>query len=312
MNTLNTFVLYPLLLIAFLTSCGNPNTTAPNDAQEAGPTVSPEDVRSLKIEELNKELTITGKRLVIDEFDIQGLYKRLHGKSDLEKVTFDCDELVLSRSLSLPGTDVEITAKKMRTLREGQLILTPLPYKEAAKTLQDGLHGKPGRTLTLRLEEAKFHHTSKPIFVVTGGNGQQAGAGLNGEDGLSVHHKNGIIAAYSFSRGEPRLISGGRIEPTAGSKPQLPGKPGEPGHGGVIKTNLILNESVYNLSGGLPGLAADDVYSGKPGAPNPYHIVEDGQKFTQSLPEQTLYYAPKAQREKGEEGRLIYLEEGEQ
>jgi hypothetical protein len=305
------FLLLPLLITTLLVSCGRENSTSPESAKEAAPTISPEDIQTLKVEEDDGEFMITGKKIVIDEFDLQGLHKKLHQRKDIKKVTLKCEELILSRQLTLPGADLEIKTKKMRTIRNAQIVLTPPSYSDEAKPLQDGLDGIAGSTLILKVKEAEFHQSDKPLFVVTGGNGQKAGAGFNGEDGKNVKHSKGVIATYSFVRGEPILTSGTNTHPTHGKEPAMPGKPGEPGAGGRIETTLVLHEDQYNLSGGLAGRPARDVLSGRPGQPNPYHIIEDGKKETHSLPPQQLYLAPVAMNQIGAPGELIYLREEE-
>lgn len=299
---------YFLIFLSLLTlSCGRENAANGNSA----PHITKQDIEDLNIQVENDHIVITGKTLSIDQFDLQGLRKKLHLNKSYKNVSFHCENFVIQTLLHMPGANVTIKAKNFKSYRGAQINLTPAPYETDAKKFQNGEKGEDGKTLTLNVDQADFHAViDRPLFVVNGGNGQNAGAGENGRDGRSVDHSNGIIATYKMIDGEPVLVSGNGLPPTAGSDAKKGGLPGEPGNGGVIKTNIVLEPILYRIEGGTPGRPHETVFPGRPGGPNPYaEINEYNKKIYFHLESGQEEHGVAAKKQQGEYGEIIYLDE---
>lgn len=293
----------PLLLL----SCGKKN--AATDSQEVSQ-ITPQDLKELKIEMEDNKVFITGKTISIDKGDIQGIRRRFHNNEEFDEVYFHCDKFILSTWINIPNTNVTIKAKVFESHRGAQLSLQPLPYENPAPIV-NGFHGIHGSTLILDVEEANFHQIiDRPMFIVNGGNGQNAGEGEDGADGRSVPHDDGVIATYATIGGEPFLINGSKVNPGAGKSPLEGGRPGLPGNGGTIKTKVFLEPSLYRIEGGRAGNSAKTVYTGNPGSPNPYAIIVDGKREVFHMPRRRAVESkgPGGPRV-GEKGKIIYLEE---
>lgn len=297
-----------LITISLLTlSCGKENSTG----ESVVPIVTPQDIENLNIQVENDKAVITGTTISIDQYDLQGLKKKLHNKSNFKEVIFNCDTFVIQTLLNMPSTDLTIKAKTFKSYQGAQINLTPLPYKGPAEKFQNGKRGENGKTLKLDIKEIDLHEQiDRPLFIVNGGNGQNAGAGENGKDGISVDHRDGVIASYKLVRGELVLAHGTYYTPTAGNDPVKGGLPGEAGKGGIIKTNIVLEPQHYRIEGGLPGNPHATVYSGNPGSPNPFIIInERNKREVNYLKETTSEHGAPAKKARGEYGDLIYLDE---
>jgi hypothetical protein len=146
-----------------------------------------------------KRITVAGVKLVIEQSsDVDSLYKRLHGRTNLRQLTLCADEVVIRTELKLPGTEVCIYACKLRFEGSGQINTTPLSVEmrpSKGRVDDDGkIKEQPGRAEGLRGQNAgdvfllarEVETTGAgKIVVANGGKGQPAREGTRGKDGKS-------------------------------------------------------------------------------------------------------------------------------
>ena len=278
---------------------------------------------SLYIQETKKinsdeslNLFINGMEIVFDK-NVNGFYKRYNSKhttADVKNIRKDqicsltiCADTVIIRSkLLLPETHVTIYARKLIFEDVGEEVscisTSPLPYniqqgENATKSTpaKDGIAGRDAGNLSLYLQTLKTPEglPNKPErFDLRGGTGQDAGHGLDGDNGKDIELQSKLENTdkvfeppayyykyediYSGAAGLEAKREWGDKE--AGSKrngtdAQRPGVPGNGGNGGTFEyhidsLNPIATNSVKALiDGGKAGEGAPSVKGGKPGKP---------------------------------------------
>ena len=245
-----------------------------------------------------KEVFISGKMLIIDSDDHQGILEHIAKSTNISKVVFYCESLTLDFALKIPGAEVEINAENFHITEKGRLDLTPSSAPTRANQFEDGLEGQHAKSLTLNISNITYpNQLESPIIILKGGNGQEAGQGQDGAKGTSLRNLGGGVV-YRETRTERcvrerdfdhrfRLTNehkiwdchttgpsreGSASWPGHGQNAIAGGNPGEPGNGGRVFSNIKLPDSLYDLSGGLAGKKAPNYTGGAPGTPTTaYH-----------------------------------------
>ncbi len=270
-----------------------------------GRPLAPSDKRYLRVEvERNKnilnynhqilengtrEIHISGKDIVFEASDRQRILEVLEGFRDISNVTIHAETVEINNSVKILGANVEIKAKRLIIGPKGTLNLTPPSFVTSAQQFEDGLDGIKGVHLSLVLKEEPIilPREEKRIFIINGGNGQDAGPGQNGTDGVSrrdlgqgivsvwtpVCPERGGIAKSSKDICEYRFTDGSPKPPEKGNDALAGGRPGAPGDGGSMSSNWPLPVGSYELKSGQVGKNAGIYKGGQPGSPNPFIIV---------------------------------------
>jgi hypothetical protein len=146
---------------------------------------------------MTKKVMVSGVKLVIERSNDAGsLYKRLTGRTDLKELTLCADEVVIGCELKLPGTDVNIYARRLSfkdsSSETGCITTTPNPITAVSKPPQEGtlrpgtevvgLDGQKGGDVRLYVRDLDTPGTAKRIITV-GGTGQEGYPGIPGSDG---------------------------------------------------------------------------------------------------------------------------------
>jgi hypothetical protein len=264
---------------------------------------------------MTKKVTASGVTLIIERNEDEGsLYNRLTrvgdgkaekgGRADLKELTLCADEIVIRCELKVPGTDVNIFARRLRFEGSGEDIgridTSPLAIT-ASSDKDEGMDGQKAGDVRLYVLDLDTPGNANRI-IANGGNGQAARLGKPGEDGDEVKKWDGKIRVenkdFDFAQ-ELRELPGkgfpetpvavsvwqeiplqdrkkktekrfdqGRF-PTNGKNPEvLPGRPGRGGDGGSITTQF--KDQLANRvkqDAGVAGKMAADIPAAKQGKP---------------------------------------------
>ena len=249
---------------------------------------------------MTKKVTIAGVRLILEENDDDGsLYNRLKDRTDLRQLTLCADEVVIRCELKVPGTNVDIYARKLLFEDAGGKIAridtTPHPF-ERASTKEEALKGQKAGDVRLFVQELVVPGTAHRI-IANGGQGQEGRQGQPGANGLSVKWDGKVVVegkevnfdgvrGYNSSlvfvdvREEVKEFAKATQYPHRfhwpaeqwpgdGKDPErLPGRPGRGGDGGSVFTRF--KEQLANraqLKSGEDGKKAPDLAGSAPGEP---------------------------------------------
>jgi hypothetical protein len=216
---------------------------------------------------------------------------------NLEKVVISADELIISKTLSFPGADVTINAKKLIFTNDGKISTKPNNLLTIPKETKNGQKGLSAGNITLNVESIDLGD-KKIRFDLSGGKGQAAGFGIPGRAGKSVAPLEGdnIIAKCEHIKTYCRDSEAVEMEspneglncsplelPTNGEIGTKAGAPGAGGNGGTlsIASSIKIEKDFINLSGGEIGDIAAVTKGGIAGTPNTFvrkHIFT--RKFT--------------------------------
>jgi len=153
-----------------------------------------------------KRVTLAGVKLVLERTeDPSSLYNRLNGRTDLRELIICADEIIIGSPLKLPGTEVSIYARVLTFQGAGQIITTPLsvptrpPRDKTGR--EEGLRGQKGGDVYLLFDE--LHAPPNGTLVIaTGGKGQPAREGIEGDRGKSYKVWDGRYLAKAGVIGE--------------------------------------------------------------------------------------------------------------
>ncbi len=254
------------------------------------------------------EAEISGKHLIVEQINSIP-YASYNNRTDLSKITIIADLLEIKSPLTLHQTTVEIYARQVIFSNDGTIVTTPLgitalPVPKPDQTPGDGILGLEAGSLKLYVETLNFGNPTTVRFILKGGAGQPAGPGLPPMDGapmatlpteiiggipivISSHpggncglpppnpdpnYANSIV--YHQMGGNRPIIDGIKSGPNPGHDGIPGGHPGEGGTGGDLRTNFDLSKSIFDNTGGLPGIPYQDIKTpSNPGHPNPaYHV----------------------------------------
>lgn len=168
-----------------------------------------------------KRVTIAGVKLVLERTeDPSTLYNRLNGRSNLRQLTLCADEVVIGSELNLPGTEVSIYARVLTFQGAGKINTTPLsvqtrPPKEKTGR-EEGLRGQKGGDVHLLFGEIHVPPTGT-LVITTGGKGQPAREGIEGDRGNSYKQWDGRYLAKAGIAGEKWFDWSGEIKQKTGA-----------------------------------------------------------------------------------------------
>jgi vancomycin resistance protein YoaR len=241
-----------------------------------------------------KNIVIKGKDIVLEEGHDQEIFEQINSSPDIETLTIYADKLEISSLISLPGARVEIYAKDLIISKEGAIDITPLTINHRAQQFNDGAHGIDAREIKLFVENINLNlNQTKKIFILNGGNGQEAGAGQKGNPGSRLRDLGGgavfirritefceYMDPVRFKSSINKRRHCSEIERTEGSPswptnggPAVPGgRPGDGGNGGQFFSTVNINRDLISFDGGVSGKWAGVIEGGDPGVPRvSYH-----------------------------------------
>jgi hypothetical protein len=276
----------------------------------------------------NNELRTTqNMRIIGEQVTLEkGLdpYDTIHENSAIKRLDIYAEEVKIRSPLHLPQTAVSIYARELRFEDPGDspsyLSTTPVDYLTSAKpatrqptkdakgqvvrdamgrekyTIIPPASGQPGAKagdVFLFIESYHAPIPSKKRFILTGGRGQNPGAGLDGSDGSKMEGKDSyyqanpggfykIVYGMHYSKGSgfektKHHPFGVKAWPTDGENATPAGIPGRGGDGGTLTATQDLASQAY-VTGGDPG-RQDRVYKGgAPGEPRYSVMVESWNK----------------------------------
>ncbi|MBI2521812.1 MAG: hypothetical protein HYV97_15460 [Bdellovibrio sp.] len=281
-----------------------------------------------------KNVVISGKHLVLNDVDLQGIRKPIHNQNDIASVTFKAEVIDVECPLNVPGTNLTIYARTLNMKRNAKIDVTPLAFKTKAAQFQDGKGGQNGGTISLNLESISIDSNIKePIFTARGGNGQDAGEGQDGTKGSDVRDLGGQVTYLVKIHDECRSIRGPKdiskeIEcstkttidgelgwPGNGTNAIAGGNPGLPGNGGKFISNLKFDAGLVDLIGGKSGNPVRHYVGGASGTPvTAYHrrnetnnrgkndvFITDSNTATKGADAKS----PGIKRERGDVGKIL-------
>ncbi|MDM4772580.1 hypothetical protein [Solimonas sp. SE-A11] len=265
---------------------------------------------------------ISGVHIVIDRFKTP--WKELHSDSLIDsnhiryavgQIDIHCDVLEITTRFFLPCATIRIFARQL-VFKDGReraeisvspakwLVPTAVSANSSGSAGGNGKHGQDGGRIEVFVSDC-LAPDSSPRFHAAGGDGQHAGAGINGSDGRSVsamnHHHEEFSAkigttGVDFNFNPPAVYfsfrwftspahwSGGTWSdwtcgegewPTDGGNAVSPGVPGNPGNGGVLLSNHVNLKSLFSAPSGRSGNKANDCKGGRAGSPMKsckYHV----------------------------------------
>lgn len=258
--------------------------------------------RTRRVEISGKQLNfIPGEGGLLDEFAHTGGTVN----TNIEELHVYAETVVIGGKLWLPGTDVTIYAKELIFQDDNgtaEINTTPLGFQSAAAGAQsspavpgeNGGRGQDGGNITLHVAELKSTDNSEmdtKRFIMHGGAGQEAGAGLKGRDGVGPEALGQTIPKYIrdcvpnvnltnatyLEYEETSLFNpifrtfGSKTPPTDGTGATPGGVPGQGGNGGQFTSSHHDWDSLVSADAGAPGAKAKDQPAGAR-ATTPQHL----------------------------------------
>lgn len=224
-------------------------------------------------------VVISGKTVVFDKVnDENGLMTRLNGRQDVESLSIFAETLIFRSPLTLPETNVDIVARRLRFEDvQGQpgaaIITTPNSLETNPGLGKNGANGLQAGSVTLAVESFWASPGDSPRFVLTGGNGQDAGLGKAGDPGSDMQCYQGIVVGgntcvvHVHQFAGPTTFGPDNTWPGNGGDATPPGAPGAAGSGGDFTSNIDGLSSFVRSVPGQQGKGAQHVDGGRPGHP---------------------------------------------
>jgi hypothetical protein len=241
-----------------------------------------------------RDVVISGKVVNLIPGDRNGLFERFayadptglsQVNADIQELSIQAETVVIGGELRLPGTNVTIFAKELifqdHGDHVGRLNTTPLGYATGAAQFQDGQRGEDAGDITLHIKSLRLPEGEPAAkrFVLRGGDGQAAGQGAPGTDGVSrtrLGPSDGVDSVFLFFNPVVYQVAiapngvttyGSEQFPTDGSPATPGGRPGDGGSGGRFVSRLPGLAPLTDALRGVAGQAATDQRGGQPGSP---------------------------------------------
>jgi len=244
------------------------------------------------VERETRIVEISGHTIVIAEGE--QIWELIHQSEDIQKVTIIADSVVFRDSLVSPQTDIEIITRSMVfedvNGKTASITTTPksIPYRADAAGMgdlagDDGADGLDAGNISIYVEHIYFPEGDNKIrFIATGGDGQDAGLGRNGVNGVSRNSRypavhNGILyfqvfyynkyRSHSWTGWHTHIDVWGIQAWSGNGENAIPaGIPGNAGNGNIVSCNIDIQDKC-NINGGKSGLQGDTTYGGSAGTP---------------------------------------------
>ncbi|CAB9522390.1 expressed unknown protein [Seminavis robusta] len=254
----------------------------------------------------NAEMRTIRKCQVIAEKDLELDWVFSGAQEDIQELEVFAETVTVASPVHLKQTDLTIYAKVLNISHpDAQIITTPASFPREEQEGLNGQVGHDGGNIVLHVKSLILPmNLSQPIFVTSGGRGQEQGPGKHGNDGISNTHCRGDSSCefgglvfdgheILYKRikhdkerfGDPDPTTAGKQEwPTNGTDATPAGVPGKGGNGGNFFSSVPMNfEEIVDTSGGLSGEDASitdadtkyDFRGGKAGEPMRSVMVEE-------------------------------------
>lgn len=216
-------------------------------------------------------------------------------------VSIYCDRLEVHGELCMPEADVTIHARELVWAdRASAINVSPLGWAadkaadaQGTSPGQNGAHGRNAGSLNIFAASVSPANDGDGRLLASGGCGQNPGRGLDGANGESRNswnsyasemHDSGITVSYGKTTFDPPAVyidfswhwgptslssttQGVNKLPTDGQNAVAPGKPGNAGDGGRLRTNLPELARCLRNAGGSAGVKDRDYRGGAKGVP---------------------------------------------
>ncbi len=259
--------------------------------------------------------TLVGAHLMLAKGDPNGVWEALHvdrgtqrldpknPKMATRSLLISCDTLEVHGEFSLPEADVAIFARRVIwATRDAAINTSPLPWtvgkaknaeRATSSSGENGAHGRNAGSFRVFVAEIEPATDARPRLIALGGQGQDPGAGLDGEAGKDMASYSSVPfqitdsgistskATVSFDpvavfidyewRWALSQVASGKLGadsfPTSGSDALAPGVPGNGGNGGSLCTNQASLAARFTTAGGTGGAKERDYRGGRAGTP---------------------------------------------
>lgn len=155
--------------------------------------ISITDKRNLEVKELNyikypkgtRELLVTGKHILLDNEDIQGIVALIQNSKDLLSFTIEAEKVTIDIPLKLHQTNVLIKADIIDFKQDGSINTTGDKLSYPGKEFEDGINGLNAGEINILVRSHKID-SDRIVLIASGGDGQDAGAGRDGARGTNA------------------------------------------------------------------------------------------------------------------------------
>jgi len=212
------------------------------------------------------DVVISGKTVVLDSAaDSNNLMHQIGNRTDIGSLSIYAQTLMIKSGLVVPAANVHIYARQL-LFDDGNapagtafIATTPLTDKFAPEIGANGLPGLAAGSVSVNVEKFVRPPGNMPRFIISGGDGQNAGLGQSKVPGSSMPcykgiSLNGTCVVHIHQFAGPTSFGADNTWPQSGDDATKPGAPGPGGPPG---------DFVSNVSGWAPFIKADP---GKPGA----------------------------------------------
>ncbi len=251
------------------------------------------EIQQSSVDSSKRVVRISGIDVTIEEGHSNRFWEVLNNQADFKTVYIEVETLRVRSAVSLPSANLIIKAKNLIFDRDGEFDVTPKGLGIARAT-EDGLHGKNAPQVEVYVKNVEIkNNLNKMRFIANGGDGQDAGLGIDGRPGRDVVNAKGnklkkcnarpvpCTRDFStFSLGNTKSICPqlqdhecvqSTVWPTNGTDARPGGIPGRAGDGGVIITTNLKVLDLNSVAPGNPGDKATTVRGGRAGRPeSPY------------------------------------------
>lgn len=251
-------------------------------------------VETFNYQDINPyDVDVSGIDIVIQPgYDKNGLYETYNGRTDVQIFNLHAETVTIRGRFCLPGSMVRIFCDTL-VIEDyggvsGQLDVTPPSLTGAAGeagSQVDGEDGLVGGTICLWVNNFEDPGDGVIRFVMNGGDGQIPAPGADGADGESMDvcdesypatnsMPDGTVYLYKQNTDASiTVLFGTESWPGDGEDAVAGGKPGAGGDGGYLYTSIADLDDNCIFDGGFAANAADYVYGGAAGQPNPAYWV---------------------------------------
>ncbi len=287
-----------------VSSQGQPPLLEDNDYLTVSETANPaQDFNG--VNRATRDVIISGKAVVIDMADVNGLRERLKG-SDIRRLTVYAERLVIGAPLRLPQSDVVIYARELEfrdpSPSDGVASISTEPLDRAkAEQLRPGQVGYDGGSIMLYIGGITGGPAARARLITKGGKGQAAGEGKPGKQGdclnpvdiggggpggLSDEVIKGMVWVEEYHGADRFATRGTRSWPTDGYAGTPAPMPGDGGSAGNVVSSVPIEPVQLDMKGGMPGDRGAVVKGGPPGEPkHAYWVRKDWIPYQTDDPE---------------------------
>jgi hypothetical protein len=242
------------------------------------------ELNNIKYGKGTREISITGKHIILDDNDFQEIVMHIKGAKDLSRLTIESETLELHTKLRLFQTNVFIKTKNLVVGKNAEINTSGAQFESRAKSFENGKNGLQAGDIKIIVSDIFGLDQRREAFLIANAtNGQDAGHGVNGVRGTNAvlkkqpnfykyqydqchrdshgRHKK-IMAIECYLKKNLRGARSGN-----GGNARVGGMPGSPGKAGNIEMNLFVEDYHVQVKGSISGKQDILRVGGEPGHP---------------------------------------------